>query len=47
MELLKKMHEVSSFAKTLNFIFLVLVAKVKGVVNIKEFLPISLVGCVW
>lgn len=47
MELFKEMHKARSFTKALNSTFLVLIAKVEGVVNVKEFLPISLVGCAY
>lgn len=45
-ELFKELHEAGSFMKCLNSTFMVLIAMVEGVVNIKEFWPIFLLGCI-
>lgn len=41
MDLFKELHEVGILVKSLNSTFLVLIAKVEGVVNIKEFFSLS------
>lgn len=47
MKLFKDFHEANTFMKSLDSTFLVLIAKVEGAVNIKEFRPISLVGSIY
>lgn len=46
-EMFKELHETSKFVNSLNSTFLVLIAKKKGANDIRDFRPISLVGCIY
>lgn len=43
----KDFHNTGRFLKSLNSTFLVMIPKKEGVVNIKDFCPISLVGSLY
>ena len=40
-------HEFCSFEKSLNATFLVLIPKKQSAFNIRDFRPISLIGCMY
>lgn len=46
-EIFREMHETGLFLKSLNTTFLVLIAKKEGANNIKDFRPVSLMGCIY
>lgn len=46
-EVFRNLYHCSTFVKSLNSTFLVLIAKMKGTKNIKHFRPISLSGCIY
>lgn len=47
MDIFREFRESNKFVKSLNTAFLVLIAKKKGAKDIKDFRPISLVGCMY
>lgn len=47
MALFKEFHRISSFAKSMNSNFLILIPKVEGALNIKDFRPVNLVSGVY
>ena len=46
MEMFKELHDQSSFLKSLNTTFLVLIPKKGGAEDLRDFRPISLLGVV-
>ena len=44
LEMFKEFHEQSSFLKSLNNTFLVMIPKKGGAVDLRDFSPISLLG---
>lgn len=46
-DLFQELHKAGSFVKSLNTTFLVLIAKFGGACNIKDFILISLVVCIY
>lgn len=40
----KELHQFGTFMKSLNSTFVVLIVKVEGAKDIKDFIPISVVG---
>lgn len=47
MGLFHDLYDSGKFVRSLNTTFLVLIAKKRGVRDIKDFRPISLVGCIY
>ena len=46
-DLFKDFHERGRFGKDLNSTFLVLIPKIKGAEDLKDFRPISLIGRIY
>lgn len=47
MEVFRETHENDKFVRSLNSTFLILIAKKKGAKYIRDFRPISLIGCIY
>lgn len=46
-KMFREFHQAGSFVKSLNSTFIVLIPKMEGANDIKQFRPISLVGCIY
>lgn len=47
LDVFNEFHKAESFTNSFNSTFLTLIAKVEGAKHIKDFRPISLVGCIY
>lgn len=47
LEMFMEFHRTGKFVRSLNSTFLVLIVKKRGAIDIRDFRPISLVGCIY